>query len=165
MKIVYVHHANRKKGNPPSQDDDITKIGKKDAKLVARILLEAKKKGENIKSIYTSSFYRCKKTAEIINKKLNIPIYFDERLNEGGSVPGEVWLDIQNRVRNSIKDIVFKYGEKDTVICVTSGVNVAAFISLANKQKPSVDAAFIGVPNCCPLAFKIDKSCFIENGL
>ena len=27
MKIVYVHHGNRKKGNPSTQNDDLTEIG------------------------------------------------------------------------------------------------------------------------------------------
>ena len=45
MKIIYVHHAHRKMGNPPSQDDDITKLGKQDAKLVGELLVLAREKG------------------------------------------------------------------------------------------------------------------------
>ena len=160
MKIIYVHHAQRKIGNPPGENDDITKLGKKDAKLVAKLLKGAKAKHINIKSIYCSPFLRCKKTAKIINSKLGIPIVFDERLNEFDSKSGETWVELQTRVRNCIKDIVFKYEEKDTVVCITSGVNVASFISLANKQKPNKDTAFIGISSCSPLIFNIDKNCF-----
>ena len=35
MKIVYVHHGNRKIGNPPSKEDDLTEIGYRDCELVA----------------------------------------------------------------------------------------------------------------------------------
>lgn len=64
MKIIYVHHAHRKMGNPPSQDDDITELGKQDAKLVGELLVLAREKGTNIKAIYTSPFKRCIKTAK-----------------------------------------------------------------------------------------------------
>ena len=65
MKILYVHHGNRKLGNPPTQNDDLTEIGYKDCELVAE-LLNNKRVKDNIKAIYTSNFFRCKKTAEII---------------------------------------------------------------------------------------------------
>ncbi len=160
MKIIYIHHANRKKGNPPSKNDDITRLGTKDAKLVEKLLYNAKKAGMTIKTIYSSPFLRCAKTAKIINKRLKLPIVFDQRLNEKGSVPNESWLDLQKRVRDCIKDAVKDHKNQEAAICVTSGVNVAAFISLANKQKPSKNAAYIGVPNCCPLVFDIDESSF-----
>jgi len=159
MKIIYVHHGNRELGNPPSQDDNITKLGKKDAKIVSELMLKSKKAGTNFKCIYSSPYFRCKKTAKIINKKLNLPIIMDDRLNEFDS-KNETWIDLQTRVRECIKDIVYKFDKNDAVICVTSGVNVVAFISLANKQKPSESAAFIGISSCSPLIFNIDKDCF-----
>ena len=60
MKILYVHHGNRKLGNPPTQNDDLTEIGYKDCELVAE-LLNNKRVKDNIKAIYTSNFFRCKK--------------------------------------------------------------------------------------------------------
>ena len=36
MKVIYCHHAHRNKSNPPSQNDDITKIGEKDADIVVK---------------------------------------------------------------------------------------------------------------------------------
>ena len=77
-----------------------------------------------------------------------------------GSNKGETWVELQQRVRDCIKDVVNDFNDDDAVICVTSGVNVAAFISLANKQKPSANAAVVWVPSCSPLVFNIDKSCF-----
>ena len=172
MRIVYVHHALRQTGNPPSQDDGLKPLGIKDAEVVAEIL-EDMKKYYNFKAIYTSPYYRCAKTAEIINKQINVPIFEEPRFNEYNSVKqamkygkydsvGESWLDCQLRIREAIKDIVEKYDndKKDAVICVTSGVNITAFISLAFKIKPSETLPFPGVPGCSPIAFEIDKTCF-----
>lgn len=170
MKMIYVHHALRKKGYPLSQDDKIQSLGIKDAKIVARLMKEMKKYS-NIKAIYTSPYFRCAKTAEIINKHINVPIYEDSRFNEFNKVfevvegnktitKTESWLDCQIRIRNAIKDIVNKYDDKDTVICVTSGVNITAFISLAFKIQPSETLPFPLVPGCSPIGFDIDKDCF-----
>lgn len=170
MKIIYVHHALRQKGNPPSQDDKIQPLGLQDAEIVAELM---KKMSEysNIKAIYTSPYFRCAKTAEIINKHINVPIYEDPRFNEFNKVfdiiegnktitKTESWIDCQIRIREAIKDIVFKYDDNDTVICVTSGVNITAFISLAFKIQPSENLPFPMVPSCSPIGFEIDKSCF-----
>lgn len=159
MNIIYCHHALRDiKGNP-TQEDDITLLGEEDAKLVAKVLeLGAKK--EKFKAIYTSNFFRCEKTANIINKHLNLPIIKDFRLNEFGSIKNETWIDLQNRVREVIKEIVFKFNDDETVVCVTSGVNVVAFMSLVFGLKPDEKAPFIGVPSCSPMIFKITKDMF-----
>ena len=172
MKIIYVHHALRQIGNPPSQDDDIKPLGEKDAEIVAEIL-EQMLQHNNIKAIYTSPYYRCAKTAKIINSKINVPIFEEPRFNEFQKVfqvvngdkvetKTESWLDCQKRIRNSIKDIVYKYDENDTVVCVTSGVNITAFISLAFKIPASENHPFPMVPSCSPIGFNIDKSCFDE---
>jgi len=170
MKIIYIHHALRQKGNPPSQDDKIQPLGIKDAKITAELL---KKMTEylNLKAIYTSPYYRCAKTAEIINEHVNLPIYEEPRFNEFNKVfdviengervtKTETWFECQTRIREAIKDIVFKYDDNDTVVCVTSGVNITAFISLAFKIKPSEDLPFPMVPSCSPIGFIIDKTCF-----
>lgn len=170
MKIIYVHHALRNKGNPPSQDDDIQPLGVKDAEIVAEIL-KLMSQNLNFKAIYTSPYFRCAKTAEIINKHTNVPIFEEPRFNEFNNVfniikngkqslKKESWLDCQRRIRDAIKDIVYKYEENDTVVCVTSGVNIAAFISLAFKIKPNKNLPFPMVPSCSPIGFDIDKSCF-----
>lgn len=172
MKIIYVHHALREIGNPPTQNDKIQPLGIEDAETTAKLLkLMSEKSKSNFKAIYTSPYYRCAKTAEIINKYINLPIYEDSRLNEfnkvfeviegGQSVTKtETWTECQTRIRNAIKDIVFKYDDTDTVICVTSGVNITAFIGLAFKIPASDNLPFPWVPSCSPIGFEIDKSCF-----
>lgn len=170
MKIIYVHHALRQFGNPPSQDDKIQPLGLKDAETTAELLKEMSLK-TNFKAIYTSPYYRCSKTAQIINKHLNLPIYEDSRLNEFNKVfqvlqnkqvvtHTETWTECQNRIRNAIKDIVFKYNDNDAVVCVTSGVNITAFISLAFKIPADENLPFPWVPSCSPIGFEINKSCF-----
>ena len=162
MKIFYIHHAKRKKNTPPSQMDGITNIGKKDTKLVAKIFSDAKKKGENIVAIYTSPFLRCKKTAKIINKLIDIPIFEEERLNEFGSIKEEKWIDCQIRTRDFLKDIIAKYNDEDVIICVTSGVNLTAFIGQFYKIKSSNKLPYPIVPSCSPIGFEINKSDLID---
>lgn len=172
MKIFYVHHALRKIGNPPSQDDGILPLGIKDAENTAELF---KMISENSKSkfraIYTSPYYRCAKTAEIINKHMNLPVYEEPRFNEFHNVfevlakektnaKTETWLECQTRIRDAIKDIVNKYDDDDAVICVTSGVNITAFIGLAFKIPASESCPFPWVPSCSPIGFDIDKTCF-----
>lgn len=172
MKIIYVHHALRDLGNPPSQEDDILPLGVKDAEVTAEILKTMSDKSKSkFKAIYTSPYFRCAKTAEIINKHINLPIYEDARFNEFNNVfnavienktiiKTETWSECQTRIREAIKDIVFKYDDNDTVICVTSGVNISAFIGLAYKIPISENIPFPWVPSCSPICFEIDKSCF-----
>ena len=168
MKIFYVHHALRAKGNPPSQYDDIKELGAQDAKIVAQIF-EDSKKYLNIKAIYTSPYFRCKKTAEIINEKLNVPVFDEPRFNEFNDVyayikgdaknSGERWKGLQESIIDAIKEIVNKYDEdrNDCVICVTSGVNITAFIDLAYGLEPSEKRPFPMVPSCSPIGFEITK--------
>lgn len=172
MKIIYVHHALREKGNPPTQEDGIQPLGIKDAETTAELLKGMSERSKStFRAIYTSPYYRCSKTAEIINKHINLPIYEDSRLNEFNKVfeviegnksvtKTETWLQCQTRIREAIKDIVEKYDDNDTVICVTSGVNITAFIGLAYKIPANENMPFPWVPSCSPIGFEIDKSCF-----
>lgn len=161
MKIVYIHHAHRKKGNPAGPNDDITSIGKADAKIAAQIMdIERNKYHTPIKAIYSSPYYRCSKTAKIINKKLKLPLIFDERLNEMGRDFGETWTHMQERMHDFLKEIVFKYDDQDAVIVVTSGVNVVCFFDVASHQKPRPNAPTIWVPSCSPLIFNLSKKDF-----
>ena len=172
MKIIYVHHALRELGNPPSQDDKIQPLGIKDAETTAELLkIMSDKSKSTFKAIYTSPYYRCLKTAEIINKHLNLPIFEESRLNEFNKVfeviegcksitKTETWTECQTRIRQALKEIVYRYDDNDTVICVTSGVNITAFIGLAFKIQPSEDLPFPWVPSCSPIGFDIDKNCF-----
>jgi len=55
MKIIYVHHALRQVGNPPSQDDKIQPLGIADAEITAELLKKMTEK-TNFKAIYTSPY-------------------------------------------------------------------------------------------------------------
>lgn len=152
MKIIYCHHAERdKKG---SQLDGITRHGKKDAKLVGKMIA----KHQKVKAIYTSPYFRCKETARIINRSLGVPIIEDDRFNEFvGRDKKETWTDLQKRIIEALKDIIAKYNDEDTILCVTSGVNIAGFIDLQLGLQPSEDMAFLGVISCSPIIFQYKK--------
>ena len=156
MKIIYIHHGNRKKGNSSTQDDDLTEIGYKDCELTAELFNNEKLK-QSIKAIYTSPFFRCRKTAEIVNTNINVPIINDDRLNEFKSMDNETWVDCQNRIINCIDEIVQKYNENDSIICVTSGVNIGAFIVKAFRLTPNENVPMLGVPSCSPIVFEYKK--------
>ena len=158
-----MHHAYRDRGNPPTQEDGITELGRKDAEIVADLFKDF---NENypIKAIYSSSFYRCMETARIVNQHINAHIIEDERFNELGSVivngEKETWVDCQRRLLNAIKEIVYSHNDEDSVICVTSGVKLTAFISLAYGINPSNSLPFPMVPSCSPIGFNITKESF-----
>lgn len=172
MKIIYIHHALRAVGNPPTQNDGIQPLGIKDAETTAELLKGMSDKSKStFRAIYTSPYYRCSETAKLINKYINLPIYEEPRFNEFNKVfeviqgdksitKTETWSECQTRIRNAIKDIVDKYDNNDTVICVTSGVNITAFIGLAYKIPVSENMPFPWVPSCSPIGFEIDKSMF-----
>ena len=108
MKIIYCHHAQRAVDNKKlrSQNDDLTDNGIKDAELVSELL-----SNEKISAIYTSNFYRCKKTAQIINRGIGAPIIEEPRFNEVGSIEGEDWKDCLERNIEALDNIVNKYNE------------------------------------------------------
>ena len=152
MNIIYCHHAQRIYTG--SQKDDITDLGKKDAELVGQFIKDI----PNVKAIYTSPYFRCVKTARIINKSLNVPIIEEDRFNEFVSKENkETWVDLQKRVIAGIKDIVNKYNDEDTIICVTSGVNIAGFLDWNLGLKPSENMPFLGIISCSPIIFKYNK--------
>ena len=154
MKVIYCHHAHRKKSNPPSQNDDITEIGEKDANIVSELLKELKTENNfNLKAIYTSEFFRCTKTTEIINTHTKLPVFIEPRLNEHKSIPNEEWVDTQNRVIEFLNELTSSYGDNDIVICVTSGVNIVPFICKQFNIPPSNNLPFINAPSCSPIIF------------
>lgn len=152
MNIVYCHHAQRIYTG--SQKDDITDLGKKDAELVGQFI----KQIPNVKAIYTSPYFRCLETARIINKSLNVPIIEEDRFNEFVSKENkETWVDLQRRVIAGIKDIVNKYNDEDSIICVTSGVNIVGFLDWNLGLEPSENMQFLGIISCSPIIFKYNK--------
>ncbi len=158
MQIMYCHHAMRKKlNNKLTQQDGLTSLGVKDAKNIAKYLREISKR-EKIVAIHTSQFYRCQKTAEILNKYIKVPIVIDKGFDEFKSVDGETWADCQNRIMTSINKIVKKYKDDEMVICVASGVNIAGFINSAYKLPASEDTPFMWVGMCSPIVFNLSKN-------
>jgi len=150
MKIIYCHHAERAvdKRKARSQEDDITDNGFQDAQLVAEML-----KNQKIDAIYTSNFYRCRKTAQIINSQINAPIFEEERFNEVGSVEGEDWAQCLTRNINALNDIMLKYNDDATILCVASGVNLSAFVCWNLNIKPTKEFPFMGATNIAPIIF------------
>ena len=150
MKIIYCHHAERAVDSrkPRSQEDDITDNGFKDAQLVAEML-----NGQKIDAIYTSNFYRCRKTAQIINSQIGAPIFEEERFNEVGSVEGEDWKSCLTRNIEALNDIMLKYNDDATILCVTGGVNLSAFVCWNLNIKPTDDIPFMGATNIAPIIF------------
>ena len=69
MIILFIRHADAK-------DDKLTKLGKKQAKLLSE------KDDFEFAKIYSSPMERCKKTAIIFNKKRKLPLEIDFRLKE-----------------------------------------------------------------------------------
>lgn len=152
MNIVYCHHAQR--AHTGSQDDDITNLGRRDAELVGEFI----KKMPNVKAIYTSPYFRCVETAKIINNSLKVPIIEEKRFNEFCSWEmKENWVDLQKRIIDAIEDIIAKYNNEDTIICVTSGVNIAGFLDWNLGLKPSENMPFLGIISCSPIIFKYNK--------
>jgi len=164
MRIIYVHHALRDRKEIPTQEDGLKDLGKEDAILTGKILKEITV-GKNIAGIFTSPYFRCKETTRLINESLNVNVYKDEKLNEytewdPNNDKHETWVDLQIRLKEAIKDVVYKYNDDDVAIFVTSGVNIMAFISLAYRVAPSENTPGLWVASCSPIGFDIDKTHF-----
>lgn len=154
MKILYVHHAERDRLNKniERQFQDITKNGITEAELLANKL-----KNFNITAIYTSPYLRCIHTAEIINKYNKVPIYEENRFNEMEN--SESWKEFQIRNMKAIDDIIKKHNDNDFIICVTSGVNLSAFIHYFTKLEPSNNNPLIQGITISPVLFSTDNTC------
>lgn len=154
MKILYVHHAERDRLNKSveRQFQDITENGINEAELLANKL-----KDFNITAIYTSPYLRCIHTAEIINKYNKVPIYEENRFNEMEN--SETWKEFQIRNMNAIDDIIKKHHDNDFIICVTSGVNLSAFVHYFTKLEPSNNNPVIQGITISPVLFSTDNTC------
>ena len=155
MRIIYVHHAERKIGESHhdpvlKQLEDITDNGIKEAELLA---LKFKSNKQNIKAIYTSPYLRCSHTAEILNKYLNAEIIEDERFNE--MKKGEEWQQLLTRNMEAIDDIVDKYDNDDAIVCVTSGVNLSAFICYFYNIEATNNVPWSQAVNLSPINFVV----------
>ena len=157
MKLLYVHHADRDRSNKSvdRQLQDITENGIKEANLLAEKLKEL---NINITAIYTSPYLRCKHTAEIVNKYHNAPIYEEPLFNEMKS--SETWKEFSLRNMQGIDDIIKKHNQNDFIICISSGVNLSAFIYYFNKIEPTNNSQKIQALTTSPVLFSTDNTCF-----
>lgn len=156
MKIVYIHHAERDKssdaewGSFERTFDDITEIGKKQAELLAQRL-----KNEKISAIVSSPYLRCMHTAEIINKYHDLKIKEDSRFNE--IQKDEDWVSLLKRNMEAIDEIVKSHSDDEVILCVTSGVNISAFICYIYNIVPSNDVPWSQAYDISPVIFNIKK--------
>ena len=156
MKIIYMHHAERnisKNHNDSKlrQFEDITEIGIQEAELLSERL-----KNQNITAIITSPYLRCKHTAEIINKYHNSPLIEDDRFNEMNS--GEEWKSFLKRNMKAIDSVVNNYNNDDTIICVTSGVNLSAFVCYFYSIEPANNVPWCQAGDISPVNFVTSKN-------
>jgi len=155
MRIIYMHNAEKQlmdgyKNSKIREQEDITKRGEQEANIISDELSKLK-----ITSIYTSTYKRCKKTAEIINKNHNLEVIVDSNLN--GQKQGEDWKTFLNRNVEFIKDIVDKHNNNDVIVCITGSKNLTGFICYfynidINDNTPKITAQSIS-----PINFTIDK--------
>ena len=155
MKIMFMHHAERVIG--PNhydpilrQEEDITDLGIEQAKLLAKRLSKVK-----LTAIVTSPYLRCKHTAEIINEFHNVPLIEDERFNE--KEMEEEWKHLLKRNMEAIDDIYNKYNDEDIILCVTSGINLSAFICYFYGIEPTNDVPLSQAADMSPINFMKEK--------
>ena len=156
MKLIYMHHAERdRKKMQDRQFQDITDRGIKEAELIAEKLGER----YDVKAIYTSPYLRCVHTSEIINKYIDVPIIEDSRLNEYDQ--SESWESFLKRNMDLLKELDNKYGIDDTVICMTSGVNLSAFVCYFYGIEPAEDTPISQAFNISPVIF-VSKGSLVD---
>ena len=151
MKIIYVHHAERDHGNKdvPRQEQDITEDGIKEAELLAK-----KVHLLGVTKIYSSEYIRCIHTAEILNKDLGLDIIVEKRFNEKET--GETWKEFLDRNKAAIQDIIDNGVKEDVVLCISSGVNLSAFVSYFDGS----DNAFCQALTMSPVLFRTKDDFF-----
>ncbi len=120
MLIYFVRHGEsegNKGGFHHHPNTPLTKVGIKQAEVLAKRL-----SGIHFDLIYASSQFRAKQTAEIINKKLNAPIEFWDKLVEmktpteirGKKIDDKNIQTIKRVIRNNFIQGNFKYSNEET---------------------------------------------------
>ena len=67
------------------------------------------------------------------------------------------WKEALKLNMQAIDDIVKKYEEDDTIICVTSGVNISAFICYFYKIEPNNNIPYTQACGISPVIFNYKK--------
>lgn len=160
MKIIYMHHADRDMSKGKSQENSITKHGKKEAQIIARIIKDNK---FQIKCIYAGTFLRYHQTAEQISKNLKVPIIIDSRLNEHNwdntnNEKKEKSTAYEARTHKFLSDVITKHNNDDTIICMTSGITLHWFVTYFLKgAAPIKGFQFMHGATVSPVVFVYDK--------
>lgn len=113
MKLYFARHGQTQF----NKDGLIT--GQIDELLIEEGVKEAEETMKNMATdfteIYSSDLLRCKQTAEILNKKLNLEIKYDKRLRERnfGSIAGGKFqeIDPSGEMRRKDMDCIYSYRE------------------------------------------------------
>lgn len=107
-------------------DPELTKLGKKQAELLALRL-------RNIKfdAILSSPLTRAIQTATPLSEFRNTPVTVMRNLYEVGSFGDESLEDVQERAKNVVAEIREKYGDKENVIAFAHGTFNNHFIKAA----------------------------------
>lgn len=111
MKMYFVRHGqsqSNQKGTVTGQNDSpLTEEGIEQAN---KTFLEI---SNDFSEIYSSDLIRCRQTAEILNKKLNLPIQYDLRLRERhfGSLAGKKFkeMDATGEMKEKDKNQQYDY--------------------------------------------------------
>lgn len=110
MKIDFIRHGQTHFNiaginNGQAMDDFLTEEGINQANETFT------KISKDYTEIYSSDLPRARQTAEIINKKLNLSIQYDERLRERdtGHLTGKTWIDIGLEIKKIDKDQKYNY--------------------------------------------------------
>ena len=160
MKTIYFHHAERNVRKNVSDElrqlDGITRNGKKEAKLLGK---RFKNNNRNVVAIYTSPYLRCKLTANLINMYLNVPIIEDQRINEWNK--NETKYEFLKRNIEFLKEKDNEYKSNETIICITSGVNLTAFICYFYNIKPTEEIPLVQAFGCSPVNF-VSKNSLVD---
>lgn len=149
MQLIYLHHTERDyKSSEVRAEHNITKNGIINAELIG----QAMKDNIKIDAIFTSPYLRCKRTAEIINEYVKAPLIEDNRLNEWNKPESKT--EFLKRNVDAISDIVNKYkGTDSKIICVSSGVNLTAFVCHYYNIKINKNTKLINHGMSAPIIF------------
>ena len=134
MKIYFVRHGKTSYNGPTP-----TITGQKDIPLSEDGVQEAESIASEIPrectTMYSSDLERCRDTAQIINKKLEIPLVLDARLRERdfGSLTGSEWFGLSDEMRE--KDIKQEYDYRPYGGEFVDDVKARVFASIEDIRK------------------------------
>ncbi len=128
LNIYIIRHGEKDK----EENGSLTKKGRAQATLLANRLNKLK-----ITKIYSSDLIRCKETAEIISKKIKLPIKYEKALREISSEVKEKPSKHKNKI-NKIGKFWNKLDkQKGNILLVSSGIVNRILMSFALKINPS----------------------------